>query len=184
MSASNGFPVMYSRSSLPGPITIPWSLAEKAYSTYTAKHGSRSSLEDFARRGGFGADELDYFVPGWRDEVSEITSLRSQLAEAKIKIDQLEHSRGLARDRLRDEVIALERRLAETAIRSAAEALIAENARIRQLEQLILVILDQVDYTSGACDPTEMVGACIPKEIIDRAHAILSATLVEGSQNG
>lgn len=95
MSASKGFPVMYSRSSLPGPMTIPWSLAEKAYSAYTAKYGSRSSLEDFARRGGFGADELDYFVPGWRDEVSEITSLRSQLTEARVKIDQLEHSREL-----------------------------------------------------------------------------------------
>ena len=30
----------------------------------------------------------------------------------------------------------------------------------------LLTILDQVDYTSGACGVTEMVGAVLPKEVI------------------
>ncbi|MDB4871997.1 MAG: hypothetical protein JWL97_3001 [Gemmatimonadales bacterium] len=35
------------------------------------------------------------------------------------------------------------------------------------------VILDCVDYTQGACAPTEMVGAVLPKEVIEKARAIL-----------
>ncbi len=30
----------------------------------------------------------------------------------------------------------------------------------------LLTVLDQVDYTNGACGLTEMVGACLPKEVI------------------
>jgi hypothetical protein len=28
------------------------------------------------------------------------------------------------------------------------------------------VLLDQVDYTAGACAPTEMVGAVLPRDVI------------------
>lgn len=31
----------------------------------------------------------------------------------------------------------------------------------------LLTLLDQVDYTNGACSPTEMVGAVLPKEVIE-----------------
>lgn len=37
------------------------------------------SLERMAERGGFGPSEMDMFLPGWRDEVSEITSLRAEV---------------------------------------------------------------------------------------------------------
>ena len=30
----------------------------------------------------------------------------------------------------------------------------------------LLTVLDQVDYTTGACRPNEMVGAVLPKEVI------------------
>ena len=34
----------------------------------------------------------------------------------------------------------------------------------------LLTVLDQVDYTNGACGVTEMVGAVLPKEIIALAR--------------
>lgn len=84
------FPVMYRARQLePGPMTIPWSLAEKAYSAYSARYGTRQSLEHLAARGGFGAGELDELIPGWRVECDEITSLRSQLRAAQAERDAL-----------------------------------------------------------------------------------------------
>ena len=34
---------------------------------------------------------------------------------------------------------------------------------------MLRLILDQVDYTNGACRPNEMVGAVLPRELIVRA---------------
>lgn len=36
-------------------------------------------------------------------------------------------------------------------------------------------VLDQVDYTDGACTVTEMVGATLPEEVIAQARAALAA---------
>jgi hypothetical protein len=38
----------------------------------------------------------------------------------------------------------------------------------------LLTILDQVDYTNGACGVTEMVGAVLPKEIIALARKAIA----------
>lgn len=38
----------------------------------------------------------------------------------------------------------------------------------------LLTILDQVDYTEGACTPTEMVGACLPLEVIKLAREAIA----------
>jgi hypothetical protein len=37
----------------------------------------------------------------------------------------------------------------------------------------LLLVLDQVDYTAGACSLTEMVGAVLPKEVIQKAREAL-----------
>lgn len=71
------FPVMYERNSTPGPTTIPWTMADRAYSIYSARYGKEQSLERIAERGGFGAGELDEFIPGWREELSELAALRA-----------------------------------------------------------------------------------------------------------
>ena len=42
----------------PGNSTIPWWLAEEAYSFYASLYGSGQSLERLAERGGFGRREL------------------------------------------------------------------------------------------------------------------------------
>jgi len=37
----------------------------------------------------------------------------------------------------------------------------------------LLTVLDQVDYTNGACRVTEMVGAVLPKEVIALARTAI-----------
>lgn len=41
---------------------IPWWLAEEAYVYYSAKYGKGQSLERLAERGGFGREELLFFL--------------------------------------------------------------------------------------------------------------------------
>lgn len=45
--------------------------------------------------------------------------------------------------------------------------------RVEWLKSVILTILDQVDYTAGACSSTEMVGAVLPKQVIKLARKSL-----------
>lgn len=97
------FPVMLSRApTKPGPMQIPWSVAEKAYGAYAQEHGRAQSIERMAERGGFYWSELDKLYPAWRDETSEITRLRSRVAElekeneqSQLTIDALRRSDGI-----------------------------------------------------------------------------------------
>lgn len=43
------------------------------------------------------------------------------------------------------------------------------------VREALQTVLDQVDYTSGACTPTEMVAAVLPVEVIKLAREALSA---------
>lgn len=74
------FPILadHGRNTKPAPTSIPWSVADKAYHVYRSRYGSGQSLERLAERGGFGANEMDEFYPGWRDEVSELAQLRAE----------------------------------------------------------------------------------------------------------
>ena len=63
---------------------IPWSMHLRAYDAYSAKWSPQPALIDLEGRncrGGFGVKELDEFIPGWRDELSEITALKKRIAE-------------------------------------------------------------------------------------------------------
>lgn len=44
--------------------------------------------------------------------------------------------------------------------------------RVYELRNALNLVLDQVDYTSGACRANEMVGAVLGKNIIDLARRI------------
>jgi hypothetical protein len=44
------------------------------------------------------------------------------------------------------------------------------------LRVALRLVLDQVDYTNGACGATNMVGACLPTKVIDIARAALATT--------
>lgn len=71
---------------------IPWSLHLEAYSAYERKYSAQAALIDLDRRGcrgGFGTEELDDFIPGWRDRVSEITSLREEVKMLSARVTEL-----------------------------------------------------------------------------------------------
>lgn len=48
-----------------------------------------------------------------------------------------------------------------------------KESKISTLQTALYLILDCVDYTSGSCLPNEMVGAVLPKEIIESAKRAL-----------
>lgn len=73
------FPISCERGAAPHPTQIPWSVADLAYSVYSARYGKGQSLERLAERGGFGPGEMDTYLPGWREQVSEIASLRAEV---------------------------------------------------------------------------------------------------------
>ena len=96
-----------------GPLRIPWSVAERAYSVYSSRYGTGQSLERLCERGGFGPGELDEFVPGWREEASEIARLRAELKRARtegreqaIKIIQTMENKCLMADTNKGDNIA------------------------------------------------------------------------------
>lgn len=54
---------------------IPWSLHLEAYAAYCKKWAPQPALIDLEGRncrGGFGVDELDEFVPGWRERADGV----------------------------------------------------------------------------------------------------------------
>lgn len=66
------------------PPGIPWPLHLEAYEAYAKKWTKQAALIDLKGRGcrgGFGIDELNDFVPGWRERVSYIGRLEARLAE-------------------------------------------------------------------------------------------------------
>jgi hypothetical protein len=83
------FPLQTSRDAPPGPRQIPWSVAEIAYGEYSRRYGSSQTLERLAERGGFGWCEMDTFHPAWRNEVSELSSLRTELEQAQRRVMEL-----------------------------------------------------------------------------------------------
>lgn len=60
------FPIQFESGAAPFPTSIPWHIAELAYSVYGAKHGTSQSLERLAERGGFAPSEMDQYLPDWR----------------------------------------------------------------------------------------------------------------------
>lgn len=79
MSDERMFPIQQERGAAPYPTRIPWSVADRAYSVYSAKYGRSQSLERLAERGGFAPSEMDMFLPGWREEASECVRLRAEV---------------------------------------------------------------------------------------------------------
>lgn len=61
------------------PVGIPRWLHMEAYAVYCKKYGPQKALIEGWCRGGFVTEELDMFVPGWRDKISEMTKVKSKL---------------------------------------------------------------------------------------------------------
>lgn len=49
----------------------------------------------------------------------------------------------------------------------------SDKSKLSEVVQALQLVLDSVDYTSGACTVFEMVGAVLPKEIIITARKAL-----------
>lgn len=67
---------------------IPWSLHLEAYDAYCKRWSPQPALIDLEGRhcrGGFHTQELDDFIPGWRDRVSELGRLKARVAELEAK---------------------------------------------------------------------------------------------------
>lgn len=64
---------------------IPWEMHYRAWLIYHKSH-PRQSVTRIAERGGFGVQEMDEFVPGWRDELREAEQLRNRVAELEADI--------------------------------------------------------------------------------------------------
>jgi len=80
--------------------SIPYVLAEEAYAAYSKKYGSQQTLTRMGERGGFYAEELDEFIPGWRDRAIAI-KLQYEASVARIAADSVLVPRAEL-ERLRD----------------------------------------------------------------------------------
>lgn len=47
-------------------------------------------------------------------------------------------------------------------------------------KEALQLLLDQVDFTKGACSPTNMVGAVLPKDVIERCHEAIDSETAKG----
>lgn len=108
------------------PAGIPWELHLEAYAAYCKRWGPQPALIDLEGRncrGGFGTDELDEFVPGWRDRASEITALRAEVERLRETKDgaYLERNRCVALIARMALAMGLRAGLARTAIEGWSE---------------------------------------------------------------
>lgn len=81
------FPIQRECGAKAHPLLIPWSVAEKAYSVYSAQYGTDQSLERLAERGGFYPAEMDELFPAWRQE-TDITTRYTALCAALDRLEQ------------------------------------------------------------------------------------------------
>jgi hypothetical protein len=68
---------------------IPWPIHLEAYDAYCKKWTHQTALIDLEGRncrGGFSTGELDMFVPGWREKISEISKLKAQIARLRLTL--------------------------------------------------------------------------------------------------
>ncbi|MFZ6655905.1 hypothetical protein [Undibacterium sp. TJN19] len=68
---------------------IPWDMHLRAYDAYCKKWSPQPALIEGWCRGGFGTDELDTFIPGWREELSERTALLARIKDLETEIAKL-----------------------------------------------------------------------------------------------
>jgi len=94
------FPIQSQSGAAPHPTRIPWRIADLAYSMRSGKYGRWQSLERLAERGGFCPNEMDEFVPGWREMCSPsppalvealVEALRELVSKADCAVSCAEH---------------------------------------------------------------------------------------------
>lgn len=74
------------------PGGIPWAIHLEAYEVYCKRWGAQPALIDLEGRncrGGFSTGELDEFIPGWRDRVSEFGQLKTEVLQLRAEVTRL-----------------------------------------------------------------------------------------------
>jgi hypothetical protein len=90
------FPIQrpYRAETKPYPLSIPWSVAELAYSVYISRYGSSQPLERLAERGGFHVLEMDELLPDWRERCDELAKLKAERDELKRQVGHMRERIG------------------------------------------------------------------------------------------
>lgn len=85
------FPLQHDFSK-PGPLEIPWSVAEKMYVNYVEYFRTSASLEKIAESGGVKWGTMDVLYRPWREEIKndEVCILREALRKALVRIGKIE----------------------------------------------------------------------------------------------
>lgn len=73
---------------------IPWEMHLRAYDAYCKRWSPQPALIEGWCRGGFHVDELDGLIPGWREELSSVKRLETELTAARAALTQT-HEREL-----------------------------------------------------------------------------------------
>lgn len=55
---------------------IPWDMHMRAYAVYAKRYGEQKALVEGWCRGGFATNELDMFIPGWKQELEQRDGVR------------------------------------------------------------------------------------------------------------
>ena len=98
---------------------IPWEMHMRAYDAYCKRYGKQQALIENGCRGGFGTEELDGYIPGWRLKLSDprvslstIAQLEAHLEDAQdlndirwAKIEVLEEQLATARNEALEEAL-------------------------------------------------------------------------------
>lgn len=74
------------------PGGIPWEIHLEAYAVYCKRWGPQQALIDLEGRncrGGFSTGELDDFIPGWRDRVTEFGKLKTEVLALRAELAAL-----------------------------------------------------------------------------------------------
>ncbi|WP_163869555.1 hypothetical protein [Myxococcus eversor] len=87
---------MMDRRSKPGPLSVPWAVAERSWAAYAQQYGTQQSVERMAERGGFYWGEMDAQCPEWREATDawvllakENVDLKAEVARLTLELEQV-----------------------------------------------------------------------------------------------
>jgi len=69
---------------------IPWDMHLEAYNAYCKRYGAQQALIEGGCRGGFGVSELDMFIPGWREKLSLVGKLNTEIEALRKQVEILQ----------------------------------------------------------------------------------------------
>lgn len=73
----------------------------RAYDAYCKKYGPQQALIEGWCRGDFGTEELNVFIPGWRNELSRLTELERTNKALHRELDDMTERCRTAEQRVR-----------------------------------------------------------------------------------